>query len=96
VDVETRYCSGSEEALDLVNSGKVDCAFVQGGLGVGDRPNVRLVAMMQIEPLHLLVRKELAEKVADHLTALDGRPSTSTSPPRARARWPWRSSPSPA
>jgi TRAP-type uncharacterized transport system substrate-binding protein len=53
--LENRFSQGSEEALDLVNRGEIDCAFVQGGLGVGERPNVRLVAMMQIEPLHLLV-----------------------------------------
>jgi TRAP-type uncharacterized transport system substrate-binding protein len=73
LDLEIRLCDGSEESLDLVNRGEVDCAFVQGGLGVGDRPDVRLVAMMQIEPLHLLVRKELAEKVTERLTALAGK-----------------------
>jgi TRAP-type uncharacterized transport system substrate-binding protein len=73
LNLETQFTRGSEESLDLVNSGAIDCAFVQGGLGVGDRPNVRLVAMMQIEPLHLLVKKELAEKVAERLTALDGK-----------------------
>jgi TRAP-type uncharacterized transport system substrate-binding protein len=73
LDLETHLSHGSEEEIDLVNSGEIDCAFVQGGLGVGDRPNVRLVAMMQIEPLHLLVKKELAEKVTERLTALDGK-----------------------
>jgi TRAP-type uncharacterized transport system substrate-binding protein len=73
LDLESRYSRGSEEALDLVNEGQIDCAFVQGGLGMGDRPNVRLVAMMQIEPLHLLVKKELADQVAERLQALDGK-----------------------
>jgi TRAP-type uncharacterized transport system substrate-binding protein len=71
--LEAHPCHGSEEALDLVNSGQIDCGFVQGGLGVGDRPNVRLVAMLEIEPLHLLVRKQLADQVAERLTALDGK-----------------------
>jgi TRAP-type uncharacterized transport system substrate-binding protein len=73
LDLEIHFSDGSEESLDLVNRGDVDCAFVQGGLGVGDRLNVRLVAMMHIEPLHLLVRKELAEKATERLTALDGK-----------------------
>jgi hypothetical protein len=73
LDLEIRFSGGSEDALDLVNRGDVDCAFVQGGLGVGDRPNIRLVAMMRVEPLHLLVRKELAEKATERLTALDGK-----------------------
>jgi TRAP-type uncharacterized transport system substrate-binding protein len=72
VILQTHPSHGSEESLDEVDSGQVDCAFVQGGLGVGDRPNVRLVAMLEIEPLHLLVKKELADKVAEHLAALDG------------------------
>ena len=63
---------GSEEALDWVNGWQIDCAFIQGGLSVGDRPNVRLVAMLHIEPLHLLVKKELFDKVSKHLTALEG------------------------
>jgi TRAP-type uncharacterized transport system substrate-binding protein len=73
LSLEIRSSHGSEEALDLVNQGQIDLAFVQGGLGVGDRPNVRLVAMLQIEPLHLLVKKELADKVAERLAALDGK-----------------------
>jgi TRAP-type uncharacterized transport system substrate-binding protein len=73
LSMETHPTKGSEEALDEVNSGQLDCAFVQGGLSVGDRPNVRLVAMLQIEPLHLLVKKDLADKVAEHLVALDGK-----------------------
>src|SRR5262249_41244847 len=71
--LETLSCPGAEESLDLVNNGHIDCAFVQGGLGVGDRPNVRLVAMLHIEPLHLLVKKELADQVAERLAALDGK-----------------------
>jgi TRAP-type uncharacterized transport system substrate-binding protein len=73
LNLETKYSRGSEDALDLVNRGEIDCAFVQGGLGVGDRPNVRLVAIMQIEPLHLLVKKELADKVSERLSTLDGK-----------------------
>jgi TRAP-type uncharacterized transport system substrate-binding protein len=64
---------GSEEALDRVNRGQLDCAFVQGGLSVGDRLNVRQVAMLHVEPLHLLVKKDLADKVTERLAALDGK-----------------------
>jgi TRAP-type uncharacterized transport system substrate-binding protein len=71
--LELQTTAGSEDALDEVNSGKLNCALVQGGLSVAGRPNVRLVAMLQIEPLHLLVKKELADKVAGRLTALDGK-----------------------
>src|SRR5262245_15718901 len=73
LNIENHYSRGSEESLDLVNSGEIDCAFVQGGLGVGNRPNVRLVAMMQIEPLHLLVKNELVDRITARLLALDGK-----------------------
>src|SRR5262249_4726741 len=42
-------------------------------LSIGDRPNVRQVAVLPIEPLHLLVKKELADQVAARLTALEGK-----------------------
>src|SRR5262249_43568608 len=51
--------TGSSEALDWVNSRKVDVALVQGGLTDAGRPNVRQVATLHIEPMHLLVKKEL-------------------------------------
>ncbi len=65
--------AGSEQALDRVNSRSIDLALVQGGLGVGDRPNVRQVAALHVEPLHLLVKKELAEGVGRSLEALRGK-----------------------
>jgi TRAP-type uncharacterized transport system substrate-binding protein len=71
--LEFHPTQGSEEALDLVDRGEIDCAFVQGALGEQDRRNVRQVAMLEIDPLHLLVKKELADEVAERLTALDGK-----------------------
>src|SRR3954468_8260463 len=59
LDLRLHPSAGSEEALDWVQAHQIDCAFIQGGLGVADRPGVRLVAMLHLEPLHLLVKKEL-------------------------------------
>jgi TRAP-type uncharacterized transport system substrate-binding protein len=73
ISLDLRGTVGSEDALDQVNSGQLDCAFVQGGLSLGDRPNVRQVAMMHVEPLHLLVKKDLADKVTERLAALEGK-----------------------
>src|SRR5262245_11163423 len=73
IDLELHGTVGSEESLDMVNSGQLDCALVQGGLSPGDRPNVRQVAVMPIEPLHLLVKKHLADQVTGRLAALEGR-----------------------
>jgi TRAP-type uncharacterized transport system substrate-binding protein len=71
--VKLQPSSGSEEALDWVNSRKVDVALVQGGLSAGDRQNVRQVATLHVEPLHLLVKKELYDSTAVSLTALRGK-----------------------
>lgn len=64
---------GSEEALSQVANGSLDAALVQGGLGevlfngilsgsTGSGGTVRQVAALAVEPIHLLVRKELVEK----------------------------------
>jgi TRAP-type uncharacterized transport system substrate-binding protein len=73
IRLEFHETSGSEEALAQVNDHALDLALVQGGLRDSDFPNVRQVATLHVEPLHLLVKKELAEGVAGHLTALNGK-----------------------
>jgi TRAP-type uncharacterized transport system substrate-binding protein len=73
VTLEIHGSIGSEEALDWVNTRKVDLALVQGGLSSAGRPNVRQVAALQVEPLHLLVKQELYEEVSARLTALGGK-----------------------
>ena len=65
--------AGSEEALRKVDAGAIDVAFAQGGLDLGDRPNLRQVAALHIEPLHLLVKKEIHGDVAAHLSGLRGK-----------------------
>ena len=65
--------AGSEDALDRVNRRELDLALVQGGLAVEGRPDVRQVATLHIEPMHVLVKKELVDDVSASLTALRGR-----------------------
>jgi hypothetical protein len=62
-----------EEALDLVNTRAVDLALLPGGHGAADLPNVRQVAALDVDPLHLLVRPELFADVTRSLTALKGK-----------------------
>jgi TRAP-type uncharacterized transport system substrate-binding protein len=64
---------GSEQALDRVNEHLLDLALVQGGLPLGQRPHVRQVATLHVEPLHLLVKQELFKDVSTHLGALEGK-----------------------
>src|SRR5262249_19729205 len=65
--------NGSEEALDWVNSRKVDIALVQGALSPTNRPNVRQVASLHVEPMHLAVKKELVANGNTSLLALRGK-----------------------
>lgn len=54
---------GSLDALDLVDSGKIDLAFITGGV-VNTFPNVRHVATLPPESIHFLVKP--------NITNLDG------------------------
>jgi TRAP-type uncharacterized transport system substrate-binding protein len=61
--LELRPTRGSEEALALVNAGAdVQVALVQGGLPTDAYPNVRQVAALWIEPLHLVLKKEVYQE----------------------------------
>jgi TRAP-type uncharacterized transport system substrate-binding protein len=55
VVIDLQSTVGSEQALDRVNQHTLDLALVQGGLALGDRPHIRQVATLHVEPLHLLV-----------------------------------------
>jgi TRAP-type uncharacterized transport system substrate-binding protein len=60
VDLALRPTSGSQEALALVAAGKLDLAFVQGGLDLPS-PDVVQVATVTSELLHFLVRPGIAD-----------------------------------
>jgi TRAP transporter TAXI family solute receptor len=73
ITIETIPTLGSQDALDKVNSGELDLALVQGGLSMAERTNVRQVAHLYLESLHLLVRESLAESVTESLDSLQGK-----------------------
>jgi TRAP-type uncharacterized transport system substrate-binding protein len=73
LELELHETPGSEASLDAVNNHTLDVALVQGGLSDTGRPNVRQVLSLQIEALHLLVKKELFGSVSQHLGALEGK-----------------------
>jgi TRAP-type uncharacterized transport system substrate-binding protein len=64
---------GSEQALDWVNSRTMDVALVQGSLSPAGRPNVRQVAALHVEPIHLLVKPGFYREVSANLLALRGK-----------------------
>lgn len=56
---------GSEAAIVDVSAGKLDVALVQGGLR--GRPEIREVAVLLIEPLHLLVKPTITDGAYESL-----------------------------
>lgn len=62
-NVEVTVCSGtnSEQICAAVNDGELDMGLILGGLPTAAYGNVRQVAALGVEPLHLLVRRELLE-----------------------------------
>jgi TRAP-type uncharacterized transport system substrate-binding protein len=73
ITLELIPSSGSEQALDWVDRRELDVALVQGALSSAGRPHVREVAALHVEPMHLLVKKELFKDAATSLTALRGK-----------------------
>jgi TRAP-type uncharacterized transport system substrate-binding protein len=64
---------GTRETLEQVNNRQVDLALVPGGLADPRLENIRQVAALEIDPLHLLVRPELFADVSRSLGALRGK-----------------------
>jgi len=62
--IDVQPTIGSEAALEGLTNGEFDLAFVQGGLATENMPRIRQLTAMHIEPLHLLVRAELCERIA--------------------------------
>lgn len=60
VNLTIEPTSGSAQALEWVESGKIDLAMIQGGLT--GAANVRQVTALYPEPLHLLVKPDLDGK----------------------------------
>ncbi len=64
---------GSAAAITALDERKLDVALVQGGFDLGNHPNLCQVAMLHVEPLHLLVKEEWHSAVSTHLLALRGK-----------------------
>lgn len=65
--------AGSEDALAQVNSGMLDAAWVSSGLVSSHHENIREVAQFQTEPMHLLLRPDLADQPGLLRHALQGK-----------------------
>lgn len=74
IPVEVIPTEGSAKAIEQISTNAIDLALVQGGLSTTGYENVRQLTPLHIEPLHLLVKPEIHEEVANgNLTHLAGR-----------------------
>jgi TRAP-type uncharacterized transport system substrate-binding protein len=74
LDIEvSREEHSAEEALELVDGRALDFALVPGGVEAKGLGNVRQVAALDMDPLHLLVKQEFFPEVSRGLGALKGR-----------------------
>jgi len=65
--------TNSENILADINARRLDLGLVLGGVPAEQHPNVRQVATLGVEPLHLLVRGKLAHERGPSLDVLRGR-----------------------
>jgi TRAP-type uncharacterized transport system substrate-binding protein len=63
----------ASELLARVDSGALDLGVVPGGIDFSRYPNIRQVTSLQVLPLHVLVKEEIADEVTTHLGALRGK-----------------------
>jgi TRAP-type uncharacterized transport system substrate-binding protein len=68
--IELQPMAGSEDALQAVEAHRVDAALVQGGLDMVEHPGLRQVAVLHVEPLHLLVKDDISGAIACNLAGL--------------------------
>lgn len=61
LSIELTNTAGSEECLQLVKSGQLDAAIVSSGVVIPDDDDIMVLGATQLEAVHVLVRKEMAE-----------------------------------
>lgn len=73
LEVDVVATKGFEDSVRQVSQGQLDLAAVSSGLGLPDCGNVRLLAGLDIAPLHILVRRGLVESGLSLSAAIKGR-----------------------
>jgi TRAP-type uncharacterized transport system substrate-binding protein len=71
--VEVVATKGFEDSIRQVSGGKLDLAAVSSGLEIAECKNVRVLAGLDIAPLHILVRRDLAAQGLSLLEMIKGR-----------------------
>ena len=62
LDIKLVPNTGSEECLDLLKTRQLDVAIVSNGVLVRNDDNITVLGAIQMETVHVLVRKELADR----------------------------------
>jgi TRAP-type uncharacterized transport system substrate-binding protein len=70
IDLEPVVTAGTLDMLERVDTGELDFALIQGGYDIERFGNVRQVAGLSVQPVHLLVKEEIHPAVAGDLGAL--------------------------
>lgn len=73
IELEAIRDTNSERILTDINSGRLDLGLVLGGVPAKTHRQVRQIATLGVEPLHLLVRPELTRQPDTSLDMLRGR-----------------------
>lgn len=73
IQLDVDATTGSIAALDKIQRNEIDLALVQGGLRIPRDSDVRQVASIVVERLHLLVKAEFYEEACADLRALGGK-----------------------
>ncbi len=60
LELEVVATSGFEESMQQVSEGKLDVAAVCSGIQISGCENIRVLAGLDVAPLHIIVRNELA------------------------------------
>ena len=68
--IDLTKTEGSVAAIEALKLGTIDAALVQGGLNMDDDPALRQVAALHVEPLHVLVKAEIARSLGGNLARM--------------------------
>ena len=71
--MEVVATKGFEDSMRQVSEGKLDAAMVSSGLQIYGCENVQLLAGLDVAPLHIVIRRELAEAGLSLAEAAKGR-----------------------
>lgn len=75
INLELQTTAGSVESLKLLREGKVDLAFIQGGIGknVPAEEGLHSIASLFYEPLWVFMRKDTGNQSTSYLHELQGK-----------------------